>query len=571
MAGPRRRPNLSLPFARGTTRTTRGRFTRGVGASTVNSEPDPSVTAAGDAARPRARTHRKRTARAVDALTMLFAGVAFRDLLTLRLDSAAARIGRVDWFFEPSETAPLVVILMAAGMLWRRWRRLAGLDAVPRQPIATALLLCAGFASFVWAIRTGASDLLLPSLALNLLGIAVGLAGVRGVRSALLPAGFLGFAMPLPAPLLNHLIWKLQFWTAELTGALLDAMGVAVLVSGDQIVLADRVFGVIETCSGLRSIVTLTMLAVLMAHLFHRRRIHALLLIVAAPPIAFAINGIRATALVLNPHSDVAAVHTLQGVMMLLGGVALLYVLDGVIARRIPEIRDQLTEPAAARPESAAEAGHPDSVPRRAGVVVLMAGYAAISLWLPAWNLERLEPRMPATEIPVQIGGWTGVGLRTDWMFLGQTAYGALIERRYTRGDSELDLFIGINPQSRDRSAFSPKTAYPGSGWIVEQASDWRLGEHPAGAYVMRKGPQRTLILHWRLGASDLFTETLRTFLALDASPLRREGFQVVIRLTIPFSGGLFDRKIKETELADFAREIDAGVKNLLTPRGVNR
>ena len=39
-------------------------------------------------------------------------------------------------------------------------------------------------------------------------------------------------------------------------------MGVGALVTGDQIIQADQTFAVIENCSGLRSMQTLTMIAV---------------------------------------------------------------------------------------------------------------------------------------------------------------------------------------------------------------------------------------------------------------------------------------------------------------------
>ena len=51
-------------------------------------------------------------------------------------------------------------------------------------------------------------------------------------------------------------------------------------MSGDQILHSGQVFQIIETCSGLRTAETLTMLAVLMVDLFRRRGAHALILIV---------------------------------------------------------------------------------------------------------------------------------------------------------------------------------------------------------------------------------------------------------------------------------------------------
>ena len=105
------------------------------------------------------------------------------------------------------------------------------------------------------------------------------------------------------------------------------------LVSGDRLILDRGLFAIIETCSGLRSIETLALLAILMIDLFGRRGRHALILLVLSPFVAFLINGLRCLGLIFNPHADIASIHNLQGIAMLLGGVLLLYFVDGLLAR----------------------------------------------------------------------------------------------------------------------------------------------------------------------------------------------------------------------------------------------
>jgi EpsI family protein len=384
------------------------------------------------------------------------------------------------------------------------------------------------------------------------------------VRVALLPAVFLVFCIPLPAPLLNHVVWKLQIWTAEYAGALLALLGIPALVSGDQILLSDSVFAVIESCSGLRSIETLIMLALLMADLFRRHGLHAALLLAAAPPIAFAINGVRAAALVVNPHSDIATVHHVQGVAMLLAGVLLLYLWDGGLARLCvgrgdPEAR-----------EGAAGSAAPPATPRLAGLALLLACIAALSLWLPPWSLEPLEERRAGDVIGEELDGWRSrEHIETDWMFLGKTAFGGSLHRRYARGVERVELFVGTWRDGRGfQSAFSPKTAFPGSGWILEEDLALRLGERRVDARVLRRGTRRLLTAHWYERTSGLAGESLRVLLALDASPLRRLHTPVVVRIATPFSGDRRERGAAEARLADFARALEAGVKELAAPRG---
>jgi EpsI family protein len=452
---------------------------------------------------------------------------------------------------------------LVAWLLFRRWQSLSRPESRPGHPAVSTLLLALALGSYAWAIRSQAADLLALSLCLGMLGAAHLLAGTRGLRVVLLPAAFLLFAIPLPAPLLNQLVWTLQIRTAEYAGALLHVLGVSALVSGDQILLSDGVFEVIETCSGLRSIETLTMLAVLMADLFRRHGVHAVLLVAAAPPVAFAINGFRAVALVINPHSDVAAVHNLQGVAMLLAGVVILYLLDGALARLL-RARGDATAGADLAPGSSA-----DRLPRLVALTLLAAVGAALSFCLPQWRIEPFEPRRPAEVIARNLDGWEAQNLETDWMFLGRTAFGGAIHRRYTRGAEQVELFVGSwHLGRRFRSAFSPKTAFPGSGWIVEEVGTLPLGDREVATQVIRNGARRLLVAHWYEGAAGLAGETLRALLALDASPLRRRHVPAVVRLATPFGGDPAAQRAAETRLAQLAARIADEVQELVTPRG---
>ena len=60
-----------------------------------------------------------------------------------------------------------------------------------------------------------------------LLGAANLLGGIAALRVIALPAAVLVFAVPIPAPLLNQILWRLQIWTADFTGLLLRVIGMS--------------------------------------------------------------------------------------------------------------------------------------------------------------------------------------------------------------------------------------------------------------------------------------------------------------------------------------------------------
>jgi len=466
---------------------------------------------------------------------LLLAAVAYRDLLWTQPErSLPAELER--WFFVPSSTMTPVVIVLAAWLLFRRLPRLRALPESPGEAGPGLALLGAGGLVYLWATYTGATDLLVPSLMANALGAAWLWRGRAAVRVVALPVAVLVFAMPLPAPLLNQVIYGLQLGTTEVAAGLLYLLGVPHSVAGERIQLPGNTFSVIESCSGLRTMETLTLVSILMMDLFRRSGLHAWLVVLAAAPVAFLLNGVRATLLILNPHSEVAAIHNLQGVAILLAGLLILFLLDGLLewvgSRPAPTPRG---EPAAAPSASGAGSW---GAPLVAGCLLVAT---AASFWLPRWQSEATDPLNLEERFVARLGPLSTRPLATDQLFLGSTSFRESFTLRYqTDAIAPVGVFVGVGARSaRHWSPLSPKTALPGSGWIVEDS--FRVTLDPAGppvdATVLRSGSDRLLVYHWTRGASGWLAESLRSFLALDRSPFRKTSEAVIVRIGAHIAG----------------------------------
>ena len=468
------------------------------------------------------------------AVVVLF-GLASRELLRFAPHTSLAVSMTADveeFFFEPTDSSPLVVMFFCGWLLWRRRARLAALWGLSGHPALTAAFFAAAAGIFAWSVHSGAPELQAVALVPALLGAGHLLGGPAALRVVALPAATLLFALPIPGPLLNQIIWTLQLWTAQFTGAAIDLVGIAVFVSGDQIVTSDNLFQIIETCSGIRAIETLGMLSILMVDLFDRRGWHAAALIAASLPVAFLINGLRCVGLVFNPHADVASIHSLQGIAMLLGGVLLLYFIDGRLERILsPAPRVSALE----RRARAGQCGPRGPLGRRVGLLVGIAGCFVALSWLPADGTPRPGAARASRLVPDEIGGWMGEKAETDWLFLGRAGFNDPIERVYTRGDESVRLFLGqARPDGRLRSFFTPKIGYPGAGWRVESEERIELAGRRATLRVLRKGAKRVLSAHWFEASPGLWGETGRALVALDRVGPPRRPLPAAIRLTTP-------------------------------------
>jgi exosortase len=494
-------------------------------------------------------------------VALVLAAFAYRHLLAFRpTDSIVVEVE--GWFFEPSDTAPLIVVALSLWLLYRRSDRLAALAWRGGSPALAAALYAGALAIFVWSLRTDASDL--QALSLMLAGLAS--AYLLGGRSALavvwVPVCFLLFAIPIPSPLRHAIVWKLQNGTAEATGTLLYTFGIPAVVSGDRIQLAKTIFAVIETCSGLRSVITLSMLAVLMIDLFRRGGWHAALLLIFTPFLAFGTNALRSVGLVLNPASQIATIHSLQGIGMLLASVLVLYAFDGLLER--------LHVPAGARTRAAPRFGAVPARARTACVFAFLALLGVLASVVSPWREPSPAVPLPVDAIPRKLDSWRSSDLQTDRLFLGMAALTGLVDRRYVEGSRWVDVFVGSgSPRQRLRSFYSPKTAIPGSGWIIEEQTRREVAGVPVDELVVRRGAERRLVRHWYLGTTGLLEETLYEFLALDLSPFARPARGVAVRLSTPIDGGA-SREDAATTLDAMSERLREPLGTLFEPRGKN-
>jgi exosortase len=227
-------------------------------------------------------------------LSVLFAA-AFVALFWPTFLWMAERFDTSDSFYSHGWLIPF-----ASG--WLIWQRRERLQACRIKP---------SFAGF---------GLLLPSLAIHLLatwwdlnfvsGFAM-LGAVWGLVWTLwgwevfwalrFPMLFLVFMVPLPSVLLLAISFKMKLFAAGLATTLLQLIGIAATQAGSTIHVPGMSVVVDDTCSGLRSLISLIALATLWTSLMPpaAKRWHKLIIVASAAPISVAANMVRILALVL--------------------------------------------------------------------------------------------------------------------------------------------------------------------------------------------------------------------------------------------------------------------------------
>ena len=453
-----------------------------------------------------------------------------------------------EFFFEANEAAGAPVLVLSLWLFYRRshYRDLLLGEGAPAFGLPVLALSAALYA---WGHLTGAPDLQLASVIGVLTGAVLLLGGPPALRAFWVPIVFLGFALPLPPVLLSWSIFPIQLATAEYAGLILNAMGVESLVQGDQILRPENTFIVIETCSGVRTIVTLTMLTVLLIDLFERRGWHAFVLLLLAPVVAFLCNGVRVVTLVLNPHSSIHSIHNLQGIVMLLVGLTLIYLLDLLLERVFGDgPRDAGPEEVLNGKTGSAHAAKRRNVMRLSGVVAVLFGLLGIRFFVASWQPPTGLAEMP-DELLIRVFGNQTQPIEPDYQFRGSVRYLAHANRRVRIHGEPLEVFLGVgNEQIREHTLLTKRLAWPESGFVPVDESIVSLGEDGKGPevrrvrrvrrVVLRRGARSVISYSWYERAGSLTAEWLRQAAALDRSPFARDEHMLAIRISAPFGRG---------------------------------
>jgi exosortase len=261
--------------------------------------------------------------------TWLIQGFVLLLLLGFLYQSILAKLV-MNWWNNPDFSHGFVIPLFSFFVVWQQRKRL---EKLPLAPSSFGLLVIAG-ALLVLIVGVLGAELFLSrsSLVLLLAGVIIYFAGWRYFRALLFPWAVLFLMIPIPVIVFNQIAFPLQFLASQLATGLLSVLGVPVLREGNVIHLPVMSLEVVEACSGIRSLVSLTALAVIYGYFVESRNLWRVILVVAAIPIAVVANGLRimGTGLVVqywDPQKGEGFFHTFSGWIIFVLSLAMLFAL----------------------------------------------------------------------------------------------------------------------------------------------------------------------------------------------------------------------------------------------------
>jgi len=197
------------------------------------------------------------------------------------------------WNSDPDMGHGFFVPLVAGYIVWQKRRQLRKTPPAPNW-WGLAVVVYGGLQLY---IATLGAELFLARTAfvISAMGIVLLLGGTAWVRTLAFPLFLLFFMIPIPAVVYNSITFPLQLLASRVSTEALNLLQIPVLREGNVLELAEQRLSVVEACSGIRSLLSLTFLSLVYGYFFESKVWMRVLLFAATIPIAIVANASRVT------------------------------------------------------------------------------------------------------------------------------------------------------------------------------------------------------------------------------------------------------------------------------------
>jgi exosortase len=246
-----------------------------------------------------------------------------------------------DWMIDENVGHGFFVPIVA---VWVAWQSRELLAATELKPNWLGLIVVVGAGCQLYLAILGAEQFLArTAFVFAITGSVLWLGGWRVLKLLAFPIFLLLFMIPIPAIIYNQITLPLQFMASAFAENSLSLMGIPVLREGNILELPSQRLSVVEACSGIRSLLSLSFLALVYGYFFEKRHWVRILLLFSTVPIAIVANAARVTitGLVSEIDPDLArgVFHFAEGWVVFVAALALL-----VLTHRLVLVATRLIE-----------------------------------------------------------------------------------------------------------------------------------------------------------------------------------------------------------------------------------
>lgn len=228
-----------------------------------------------------------------------------------------------DWLNDPNYSHGLLIPVISAYLIWQKRQELKDINRTTSYVGLTILIL--GLVTYI--IGTAASEFFSArvSIVVVLFGIILFFYGKPVTSKIWFPILFLFFMIPIPYVIYYAITFPMQLFSTKIAVFFLNLFSLPVTSQGNIINLPNYQLEVVEACSGIRSLMTLTALGAAMAYMTQKTVLSGIMVFLFSIPIAIGANVFRIFitaigAYTISPKFAEGFIHEASGLIVFLVG-----------------------------------------------------------------------------------------------------------------------------------------------------------------------------------------------------------------------------------------------------------
>lgn len=231
------------------------------------------------------------------------------------------------WWGSEDYTHAIFVVPIIAYIVWQK--RDHFFDRSASNWVGGGLVLLS-LLYYLLSLKIQVPTLIFLSFVFFFISVVVFIGGVGAVKDFLLPAFLMLMIIPIPNQILSTITASMQLYISELSEHIIRLFSVPMLREGNVLQLPTRSFQVIDACSGIRSLISMTTLSVIIGYFTLSRNVSKVALFFISIPVAMVMNLVRVVAIVLLYYFfrlDLTAgmLHSATGLVLFVAGLAMLF------------------------------------------------------------------------------------------------------------------------------------------------------------------------------------------------------------------------------------------------------
>ena len=238
------------------------------------------------------------------------------------------------WWDDPNYSHGFLIPLVSGYLIWRRRQNLKSIPL--KKSNLGLLILIAGLGIYI--VGTAAAEYFTVrfSLVVVISGLVLYFGGRQFFKEIWFPLVFLLFMIPIPYVIYYTISFPMQLFSTRLASSVVHLTGIPAVRQGNIIHLPNYSLEVVEACSGLRSLISLSALGAIFAYLTQKTTFSRTLLFLLSIPIAIGANVFRLFvtaigAVIIGPEFAEGFLHQFSGVVVFIFGLISLIIAGGIL------------------------------------------------------------------------------------------------------------------------------------------------------------------------------------------------------------------------------------------------